>query len=160
ADYERLVWLTRPAAGTLLPLLARAPGQLGRRASRLRSSILSGGRPNYRHYFTDAEVAAMLPSTPMPTSEADLLWARANALAPGRRAMLTDFSTYMSDDVLTKVDRAAMSVSLETRAPFLDHRLIEWTLRLPRPLVRRKRLLRKLLLRHLPAELVDRPKQG
>lgn len=160
ASYERLVRLSRPTAGTLLPLLARAPGQLGRRAGRLRSSILNGGGPNYRHYFTETELRALLPDVPPASSEADEVWSRAQTLAPAKRAMLTDFSTYMSGDVLTKVDRAAMSVSLETRAPFLDHRLIEWTMRLPHHLVRRKRLLRSLLLEYLPSDIVNRPKQG
>lgn len=80
------------------------------------------------------------------------------------RMMLTDASTYLGDDILVKLDRAAMANSLETRAPFLDHRVFEFAWRLP--LVDRvangegKRLLRRVLYRHVPPSLVERPKMG
>lgn len=71
---------------------------------------------------------------------------------------------YMPGDVLTKVDRAAMANSLETRAPFLDHRVVEFAARLPLSLKLRngqgKWLLRQLLYRHVPQAMVDRPKKG
>lgn len=78
--------------------------------------------------------------------------------------MAFDMMTYLPDDVMVKVDRAAMAVSLETRAPFLDHRLVEFSQSLPLSMKLRggvrKRLLRQLLYRHAPAALVDRPKMG
>ena len=71
---------------------------------------------------------------------------------------------YMPGDVLAKVDRAAMANGLETRAPFLDHRVVEFTARLPLSLKLRngqgKWLLRQLLYRHVPQAMVDRPKKG
>ncbi len=78
--------------------------------------------------------------------------------------MSTDMISYLPDDILVKVDRASMAASLETRAPFLDHRLIEFSLALPSHLKINggitKRVLRRLLYRHIPKTLIDRPKMG
>jgi asparagine synthase (glutamine-hydrolysing) len=82
-----------------------------------------------------------------------------------RAMMLLDVYCYLPDDILVKVDRTAMHYSLETRAPFLDHRLYEYSASLPTSYLvdeagRGKRILRHLLHQYVPQSLVDRPKAG
>lgn len=80
------------------------------------------------------------------------------------RMMYLDLLSYLPDDILVKVDRAAMAVSLETRVPLLDHRVVEFAMSLPlttlRAQGRTKWPLRQLLYKFVPRELVERPKMG
>ena len=97
----------------------------------------------------------------------DPLWngAAADAVPDLRdRMALIDLLTYLPDDILTKVDRATMAVSLEARCPILDHRVVEFALRLPRRCKaasgETKLILKSVLARYVPRQMFDRGKQG
>ena len=164
-DAERLSRIPRPIAR-----LARAAyGALGQ--SRRRSLATTIARGEW------AVVRRLLSANP----EADLLvlnvdpaeterafradWDRTAGLGDlTARTMALDTMRYLPDDILHKVDRAAMSVALETRVPLLDHRLVELAWRLPMHSKVRdgqgKWLLRELLARDVPRALFERPKTG
>ena len=86
------------------------------------------------------------------------------SLDPMDRALYVDARTYMIDDVLTKVDRMSMAVSLEAREPLLDHKLLEFAARVPMSLKLKngqsKYLLRRILDRRVPRSIIERPKRG
>ncbi len=89
-------------------------------------------------------------------------WAAVEGLVP--RMMYLDMVSYLPDDIMVKVDRASMAVSLESRAPFLDHDVVEFAWRVPQSMRvrgdRGKWILRNLLDRYVPRSLIERPKRG
>lgn len=113
------------------------------------------------HWRDPAEVVlgASVPTTPLTTRDA---WRTRPTLM--QLVSFLDTITYLPDDILVKVDRASMGVSLEARVPLLDHRVVELAMRLPDRMKVRggvgKWILRAVLARRVPASLVDRPKMG
>ncbi|VTR64994.1 Asparagine synthetase (fragment) [Desulfosarcina cetonica] len=100
----------------------------------------------------------------IPDSTYEHIFNETDKLKPIVRLMRVDQHTYLPDAMLTKVDRASMAASLEIRVPLLDHRVVAFTARLPSHFKFRngkgKYLLRKLLTRYIPREMVERPKMG
>ncbi len=78
--------------------------------------------------------------------------------------MAIDYQTYMVDDILQKVDKATMSISLEGREPFLDQDIIEWTAQLPSEYKyhhgQKKYILKQIVHKYIPKQIMERPKMG
>ena len=157
------------ASGKAAGLLASWFGREGRsspawhQARRAAAILQCEGFPQlYRHLvslWSDSDAVVIeLDSSP------DDPWTSTGLNDIGGEMRYFDQTGYLPDDILVKVDRAAMAVSLESRMPLLDHRVVEFAWRLPHRLLRRhgkaKWLLRQVLYKHVPGRLVERPKMG
>jgi asparagine synthase (glutamine-hydrolysing) len=138
----------------------------GQRMRRLADYLRSAGTDDLhrklvsRWRFPEEAVPGAAP----PPTLLDRLAPPRGDLSDMERMMQLDTATYLPDDILAKVDRATMAVSLESRAPFLDHRVVEFAWGLPLDLKHRggvsKWALRQVLYLHVPRELIERPKMG
>ena len=141
--------------------VSTAGARVYRLASNLRQPTEETIYRNLMSYWQDPESVvpgAVEPATAFTTRES----AGLDNLT--EKMMLLDSLVYLPEDILTKVDRASMAVSLEARGPLLDYRLFEFAWRVPLEFKQRdgkgKWILRELLNRYVPRELVDRPKWG
>jgi asparagine synthase (glutamine-hydrolysing) len=150
-------------------LLAKASGQRESKWAKLGATLqASGWTDTYEQMITiwgprDLETSAA-HSNLQVLRGLDNVIATLSQVDPVGAAQLLDLHTYLPDDIMVKVDRSAMAVSLESRAPFLDHRIIEFGATLP-PTFKSsgregKKVLKHLLYRYVPKELVNRPKMG
>lgn len=145
-------WLRRSLGGKRLRRLDR----LGRM---LRDPTAGHIREVYAANWEPDEIVGLIGSSQSPRPSADSYPGE-----PGAQLCLLDLDHYLPEDVLTKVDRTTMAVSIEGREPLLDHRIVEYGLSLPQHLrqgaLGPKHILKQILYRYVPRELVDRPKQG
>ncbi|MBB6065840.1 asparagine synthase (glutamine-hydrolyzing) [Pseudoxanthomonas broegbernensis] len=137
----------------------RLPGDKMHKAAGVLAA--SDDRSFYRELITHWQPETLMPGVQEPPYGSDR---GEGPLSFFDRMMLEDACHYLPDDILAKVDRAAMACSLETRVPLLDHRVFEFAWRLPAGLKVRagagKYLLKQVLYRHVPPALIDRPKMG
>ena len=156
------------AAGPLMKLApqrlrhANIGGKLHKLAGVLETDSVDALYRSLTSHWSDP-AAVMLDATE-PLTLLTSATSELSGLDAVQRMMALDMLTYLPDDILVKVDRAAMGVSLETRMPFLDHRVVEFAWRLPQSLQLRegqtKWVLRQVLYRHVPRALIERPKMG
>jgi asparagine synthase (glutamine-hydrolysing) len=181
AGYTRyLRYLDLERAGALKPLAATAadlvgrfvPGSTGYRLRRIAERLRQPFPDSYLSgvALTRADVADSLLGEAVRSGTAGhyagLAAAARNAASLGAldRCVSIDFASYLPDDILVKLDRMAMANSLEGRAPFLDHKVVDFAVRLPPDLRirgrRGKHILRRVAARWLPREVLEKPKQG
>lgn len=150
--------------GTALPNVLRLP-QIGDKLHKIAGLLdVEDADALYRRLITHWEPATIMPGI---RENRGVLWdatVRKDFPELLERMQFLDLVTYLPDDILTKVDRASMAVALEARVPLIDHRVVEFAWRLPRRMKIRdgqsKWLLRQVLYRHVPHELIERPKMG
>jgi asparagine synthase (glutamine-hydrolysing) len=163
-----LGWLPAAAVqrGLTAASIGRHPHLFENRWSALRSGLTEGLPGLYQHQMSLwlEPTAILAGDVAEPASLLTDPGAWCDHPDPMARLMGVDSRTYLPDDVLVKVDRAAMAVSLETRVPLLDHHVVGFAWSLPPHLRCRdgegKWLLRRLLERYVPREITERPKMG
>lgn len=168
--WNRIGWLPAPvrqAGAPLLKMIGGVSGNgLGAKLGEMAKN-LSVSHPElmYHRLVSHWEsTAALVPGvSELPTALTDQRqWAQLPDFT--QSMMYLDLVTYLPDDILVKVDRASMGVSLESRVPLLDHRVVEFAWRLPHTMKvrngQRKWILRQTLYRYVPPELIERPKTG
>lgn len=167
--------LRRPLFGALGAIYPKANG--APRVLRAKATFQSLARDSLEGYFDSVAVLSDGLRAPLysPAFQRELQGYRAievlrrhdrlaGAGDPLRRVQYLDFKTYLPGDILTKVDRASMAHALEVRVPILDHPFVEWAAGLPSDLKVRggegKAVFKQALERHLPRDILYRPKQG
>jgi asparagine synthase (glutamine-hydrolysing) len=147
-----------------LPSRLRPP-QAGDKVHKFASVLkLDGANAIYRRLVSHWEPSEIMPQAHEPRTILDDEKLTKEFPQLMDQMQFLDLVTYLPDDILTKVDRASMAVALEARVPLLDHRVVEFSWRLPREAKVRgttsKWLLRQVLYRHVPPVLIERPKMG
>ena len=148
----------------LWPRLLPSLPQAGDKMAKFSGAISVGQNGFYKHVVSTWQDPETLVSNASESWAS--AWGEAEALCPDpvERMQYLDAMTYMTDDILAKVDRASMAVSLEARVPLMDHRVaaFAWSLPMHMKLAdgQGKYLLRQVLYRHVPREMFERPKQG
>jgi asparagine synthase (glutamine-hydrolysing) len=149
---------------SIIPAYKR-PRQAGDKLYKFATALRAEGETElYRGLITHWEPSQITPNADEPKG---ILWNyELEQEFPKllERMQFLDLVTYLPDDILTKVDRASMAVALEARVPLLDHRVVEFAWRIPRQKLIRNGIgkwpLRQVVYRHVPRELIDRPKTG
>lgn len=148
--------LTQPMISNLRRTITRTPINMRRY---LTAPSLGAIFESNASFWRPDELVELIGTTPVARASTDAY--------PGsfsEQMCLWDMHNYLPGDILAKVDRATMAVSIEGREPLIDHRIVEFAYRMPlslrRGLLGSKHILRKILYRYLPHETVDRPKMG
>jgi asparagine synthase (glutamine-hydrolysing) len=185
--WEKMRWLPRPARRAMARLLSAPsvdaynrnlswltpwtdrvgrPASVGEKMYKLSEALPAGSREAlYRYYGSHSKRPVELvpgATEPLVPLTDPAQWAALPDYF--QQMMFFDVISYLPDDILTKVDRASMAVSLEARVPVIDHRIVEFAARVPPAMKIRngagKWLLRQVLYRYVPKALIERPKMG